>query len=435
MTSIVKVSAWEILDSRGHPTVKAGVYLDSGESGVAIVPSGASTGSLEAVEIRDKDPARFNGRGVTRAVSHIENDIAACLLGSDPCEQEELDNRMIDLDGTNNKQRLGANAILAVSLAIAHAAAIACKCPLYRYLKEVYNPNHGDWTMPVPQINVLNGGAHATNGIDFQEFMILPTGARNFSEAVRMGAAVFHTLKGILLSSGMVTAVGDEGGFAPNLPTNQACIDVVARAVEKAGYQLGSDVVLGLDAASSELYDEEFYQLKAEGISLNRSSMIDYLSDWCDRYPLATIEDGMAEDDWAGWKELTKRLGHAIQLTGDDLFVTNARRLRQGISQRAGNAILIKPNQVGTLTETFDAIRMGQEAGFGITISHRSGETEDTTIADLAVATGAGQIKTGSLCRSERVAKYNRLLEIEREIPSAIYPGIGALAGPRQQCA
>ena len=430
MTKIVGLTALEVLDSRGNPTVKAAVHLDSGHRGVAMVPSGASTGSLEAVELRDQDPARFRGQGVMRAVEHVEGEIARCLMGCDPLQQRVIDNYLIELDGSPDKGRLGANAILAASLATARAAAQVADRPLYVYLRELYGQVSSEWIMPVPQINILNGGAHATNGIDFQEFMILPVGAPCFSEAIRMGAEVFHSLKGILTRRGMVTAVGDEGGFAPNLASNLACIEVVSEAVVEAGYQLGTDIVLGLDVASTEFYQDNCYRLNAEGVSLDAAGMVAYLEKWCDQFPLVSIEDGMAEDDWAGWIALTSRLGDRVQLTGDDLFVTNKERLDKGIKTNAANAILIKPNQIGTLSETLDAIDMAQEAGFGITISHRSGETEDTTIADLAVATGAGQIKTGSLCRSERVAKYNRLLEIERELTGHVnYPGLAALAG------
>ena len=430
MTKIVGLTALEVLDSRGNPTVRAAVHLESGHRGVAMVPSGASTGSFEAVELRDQDPARFHGQGVTRAVEYVEGEIARCLMGCDSLQQRMIDNRLIELDGSPDKGRLGANAILAASLATARAAAQVADRPLYVYLRELYGQVPSKWIMPVPQINILNGGAHASNGIDFQEFMILPVGAVCFSEAIRMGAEVFHALKGILTLKGMVTAVGDEGGFAPNLESNLACIEVVSDAVVEAGYQLGTDIVLGLDVASTEIYHDNYYRLKAEGLSLDAEGMVAYLEKWCDRFPLVTIEDGMAENDWAGWMALTSRLGDRVQLTGDDLFVTNKERLGKGIKTNAANAILIKPNQIGTLSETLDAIEMAQEAGFGITISHRSGETEDTTIADLAVATGAGQIKTGSLCRSERVAKYNRLLEIERELGGhGSYPGIAALAG------
>ena len=430
MTKIVGLTALEVLDSRGNPTVRAAVHLESGHRGVAMVPSGASTGSFEAVELRDQDPARFHGQGVTRAVEYVEGEIARCLMGCDSLQQRMIDNRLIELDGSPDKGRLGANAILAASLATARAAAQVADRPLYVYLRELYGQVPSKWIMPVPQINILNGGAHASNGIDFQEFMILPVGAVCFSEAIRMGAEVFHALKGILTLKGMVTAVGDEGGFAPNLESNLACIEVVSDAVVEAGYQLGTDIALGLDVASTEIYQDNCYRLNAEGVSLDSDGMVAYLEQWCDRFPLVTIEDGMAENDWAGWMALTSRLGDRVQLTGDDLFVTNKERLGKGIKTNAANAILIKPNQIGTLSETLDAIEMAQEAGFGITISHRSGETEDTTIADLAVATGAGQIKTGSLCRSERVAKYNRLLEIERELGGhGSYPGIAALAG------
>ncbi len=422
--SIRDVVAREILDSRGNPTVEADVWLEDGARGRAAVPSGASTGTHEALELRDGDAGRYAGKGVRRAVAHVNGEIRDALLGVDPFDQARLDARLIELDATPTKSRLGANAILSVSMASAHAAAASRGVPLYRHLG-------GDATcvLPVPQMNILNGGAHADNSVDLQEFMILPVGMTRFSEALRCGAEVFQALKGILREKGLSTAVGDEGGFAPDAESNAQAFDFVLEAVQRAGYLPGEDVLLALDAASSEFYADGVYTLAAENRRFDSAGFVDFLEAWTDRYPIASIEDGMAEDDWEGWAQLTQRLGARVQLTGDDLFVTNPKILERGIEQGVANAILIKLNQIGTLTETLQAIDMAQRAGFGVTISHRSGETEDTTIADLAVATAAGQIKTGSLCRSERVAKYNRLLRIEAELGKrARYPGHEAFA-------
>jgi len=395
------------------------VVLEDNAWGRAAVPSGASTGIHEALELRDKDLARYLGKGVLQAVANIDGEIANTLKGFDASDQSGLDKTIIDLDGTPNKARLGANAILAVSLANAKAAANSNGIPLYRYL----DTDRG-FSLPVPQMNILNGGAHADNSVDMQEFMVLPTGAKTFSEALRCGTEIFHTLKKILIEKSLSTAVGDEGGFAPDLESNAAAFDLVQAAVEHSGYAPGGDVMLGLDAASSEFYKDGEYTLSAEGQSYTSESFVNYLKSWVEKYPIISIEDGMAEEDWTGWKALTDTIGKRVQLTGDDLFVTNPVILKQGIEQQCANSILIKVNQIGTLTETLDAVKMAQDAGYGVTISHRSGETEDTTIADLAVATGAGQIKTGSLCRSERVAKYNRLLRIEQELSDkAHYPG------------
>lgn len=420
MAKIKSIAAREILDSRGNPTVEADVYLDDDSWGRAAVPSGASTGRHEALELRDKDPARYRGKGVLQAVANIHGEIAKELTGCDALDQEGLDKRLIALDGTTNKARLGANAILAVSLASAKAAARSRGVALYRHL----DTGRG-FTMPVPQMNILNGGAHADNAVDMQEFMVLPTGAVSFSEALRCGTEIFHTLKDILRKHGLSTAVGDEGGFAPDLESNAAAFDLVQSAIEHSGYSPGKDVMLGLDAASSEFYKDGEYVLSAENHSYTPESFVEFLQSWVEKYPLISIEDGMAEDDWTGWKLLTDAVGRRVQLTGDDLFVTNSDFLEKGIQNKIANSILIKVNQIGTLTETLHAVKMAQDAGYGVTISHRSGETEDTTIADLAVATGAGQIKTGSLCRSERVAKYNRLLRIEQELgEQAYYPGM-----------
>ncbi len=413
----------EILDSRGNPTVEADVLLDDGSLGRAAVPSGASTGTHEALELRDGDAARYHGKGVTRAVGHVNGEIRSALLGTDPFDQTSLDQLLIDLDGTPAKSRLGANAVLAVSMAAAHAAAKHRGMPLYRHL--------GGATacvLPVPQMNILNGGAHADNNVDLQEFMILPVGMTRFSEALRCGAEIFQALKALLQQRGLNTAVGDEGGFAPDAESNAQAFDLVLDAVERAGYVPGDEVLLGLDAASSEFYQDGEYTLAAEGRRFDSEAFAGLLETWAERYPIVSIEDGMAEDDWDGWALLSRRLGGRLQLMGDDLFVTNPRILQQGIERGVANAILIKLNQIGTVTETLEAIRIAQQAGYGVTISHRSGETEDTTIADLAVATGAGQIKTGSLCRSERVAKYNRLLRIEQELGTrALFPGAEAL--------
>jgi len=421
MSQIAEVHAREILDSRGNPTVEADVILKTGAKGRAAVPSGASTGTREAVELRDNEPKRYGGKGVRRAVGHVNQEIRAALLGMDVRQQAEIDAKLIALDGTKTKERLGANAILAVSLAVARAAASNSGQPLYQYL------HHGDeFIMPVPMMNVLNGGAHADNNVDFQEFMILPVGASCFSEALRCGTEVFHALKKVLKSRDYNTAVGDEGGFAPNLPSNEAAIALILEAVANAGYRAGEDVYLGLDAASSEFYRDGKYELTAEG-SCTRAEFIDLLAGWVTKYPFLTIEDGCAENDWDGWKQLTERLGKQVQLVGDDLFVTNTEIFKQGIDRGIANSILIKVNQIGTLTETLAAIDMAKAAGYTAVISHRSGETEDTTIADIAVATGVGQIKTGSLSRSDRVAKYNQLLRIEETLGArAHYPGLSA---------
>ncbi len=408
---IVDIRGREIIDSRGNPTVEADVELEGGILGRAAVPSGASTGSREAVELRDGDPARYLGKGVLNAVRHVNSELRDALVGREARDQAAVDRRMIELDGTDNKSRLGANAILAVSLATAHAEARAQGLPLYRYLG-------GDdaVVMPVPMMNIINGGAHADNSLDIQEFMILPVGMPTFAEALRCGAEVFHRLRGILRQRGLATAVGDEGGFAPDLPSNEAALGVIVEAIEAAGYRVGLDVWLGLDVASSEFHRDGVYVLEAEGRRFTASQFTDYLEALVGRYPILTIEDGMAEADWDGWAELTRRLGRRIQLVGDDLFVTNTEILARGIAEEVANAILIKPNQIGTLTETLAAIDMAARAGYSAVVSHRSGETEDATIADLAVGTSATQIKTGSLSRSDRVAKYNQLLRIEAQL-------------------
>lgn len=424
MSEIINVHGREILDSRGNPTVEAEVTLSSELIGVAAAPSGASTGSREALELRDGDPKRYQGKGVLKAVANINNQIRDALIGLDPCEQHLIDETMIKLDGTENKNHLGANAILAVSVANAKAAAQEDGLSLYRYLN-----TDGKFLMPVPMMNIINGGAHADNNLDIQEFMILPVGAATFAESVRYGAEIFHTLKGLLKKQGLVTAVGDEGGFAPDLATNEAAIEIILEAIEKAGYKSGKDVYLGLDVASTEFYRDGRYNLESENKNLSAEQFCDYLTNWVKQYPIISIEDGMSENDWKGWKLLTEKLGTRIQLVGDDLFVTNTKILIKGIQENIANAILIKLNQIGTLTETLAAINMAKKANYAVIISHRSGETEDTTIADLAVATAAGQIKTGSLCRSDRVAKYNRLLKIEEELKSdAPFAGRNAFA-------
>lgn len=424
MATISKIIAREILDSRGNPTVEADVTLSDGAFATAAAPSGASTGSLEALELRDGDKSRYLGKGVQQAVANANGAIADALKGKDAYDQRAIDQLMLDLDGTENKSKLGANAILAVSLAVAKAAAVSQGKPLYQYFSELFD-NSGNYSMPVPQMNIINGGEHADNSIDFQEFMILPTGLPNFSDALRAGAEIFHALKKVLHDKGLSTAVGDEGGFAPNLESNEAAVTVLMEAIENAGYKPGEDIMIGLDVASTEFYKDGQYTLEAEGKSLNSKEFAEYLENWVRKYPIITIEDGMAEDDWDGWADLTNRVGSDIQLTGDDLFVTNTKILKQGIEKGVANSILIKFNQIGSLSETLDAIKMAHDAGYKATISHRSGETEDTTIADLAVATAAGQIKTGSLCRSDRVAKYNQLLRIEQELgDKAVYPGI-----------
>ena len=420
MSAIVDIIGREIIDSRGNPTVECDVLLESGAMGRAAVPSGASTGTREAVELRDGDAARFLGKGVLRAVENVNTEISEALVGLDAQEQALLDSIMIDLDGTDNKQRLGANATLAVSMAVARAAAEESNLPLYRYFG-----GSGAMSMPIPMMNVINGGAHANNNLDFQEFMILPVGAASFSEALRMGAETFHALKKLINDKGMSTAVGDEGGFAPSLANHEEAIQLILTAIEKAGYEPGTQVALGLDCASSEFYRDGKYHLAGEGdISLDAEGLSNLLATWCDKYPIISIEDGMAENDWEGWKVLTNQLGKKVQLVGDDLFVTNTRILKQGIEQGVANSILIKINQIGTLTETFAAIEMAKRAGYTAVVSHRSGETEDTTIADIAVGANALQIKTGSMSRSDRIAKYNQLLRIEEDLGDvASYPG------------
>ncbi len=414
MTSITNVQAFEIMDSRGNPTVMAEVTLKSGEVGAACAPSGASTGSREALELRDGDASRYLGKGVLKAVGNVNGPIRALLLGRDAGSQRELDAVMIEADGTDNKAKFGANAILAVSLAAAKAAALARRVPLYQHIADI-NGSSG-FSMPVPMMNILNGGEHADNNVDIQEFMVQPVGAATFAEGLRAGAEIFHQLKKVLSARGLSTAVGDEGGFAPNLPSNEAALEAIADAVGKAGYKLGTDITLALDCAASEFYREGMYNLAGEGKQFSSEAFTDYLADLASSHPIISIEDGLDESDWDGWKLLTDKLGHKIQLVGDDLFVTNTRILREGIDKGVANSILIKFNQIGSLSETLDAIAMAKAAGYTAVISHRSGETEDTTIADLAVATAAGQIKTGSLCRSDRVAKYNRLLRIEAEL-------------------
>ena len=426
MSKIVSVTALEIIDSRGNPTVEAEVELESGATGRAAAPSGASTGTREAVELRDGAPkkgkARYLGKGVTKAVANVEGPLAKAVTGLDAQDQGLVDRTMIELDGTDNKSKLGANAILAVSLAAAKAAADENFLPLFQHLGGISSV-----TLPVPMMNVINGGAHADNNVDIQEFMILPVGAKSFSESLRWGAEVFHTLKGVLKSRKLNTAVGDEGGFAPDLPSNVAALDVLLEAIEKAGYKAGKDIYLGLDVASSEFYQKGKYHLHGEGKSYTSEEFANFLAGICSKYPVISIEDGCAEGDWKGWKVLTEKLGNKVQLVGDDLFVTNTRILAEGIIRGVANSILIKPNQIGTLTETLEAIQMATDAGYTSVVSHRSGETEDATIADIAVGTTATQIKTGSLCRSDRMAKYNQLLRIERKLgPRARYPGAGA---------
>ena len=421
MSAIQNIHAREILDSRGNPTVECDVTLSSGVMGRAAVPSGASTGEREALELRDGDKSRYLGKGVTKAVNNVNTEIRDALLGMDVFEQQAIDEKMIALDGTETKERLGANALLAVSLATAHAAARQNNEPLYAYLGD------GDYTMPVPMMNIINGGEHADNSVDLQEFMILPVGAPSFSEALRYGAEVFHTLRSVLHGKGMNTAVGDEGGFAPDLSSNEEAIEVILEAIEKAGYRAGEDIYLGLDAASSEFYQDGKYVLGSEGKSFDAHEFTDYLANWVRQYPIITIEDGLAENDWDGWAYLTEQLGGKVQLVGDDLFVTNTSIFEQGIEKHIANSILIKFNQIGTLTETLNAINMAHASNYTAVISHRSGETEDSTIADLSVATRAGQIKTGSLSRSDRIAKYNQLLRIEEQLGAgARYAGKGA---------
>jgi len=422
MSKIVDIKAREILDSRGNPTLEADVTLESGVVGSAMVPSGASTGEREAIELRDGDKNRYLGKGVLNAINNVNTEIKAAIVGMDANDQAAIDNAMIALDGTDNKARLGANAILSVSMAVAHAAAKEAGVPLYRHLNK-----SGRFIMPVPMMNIINGGSHADNSVDLQEFMILPVGAPTFREAIRYGAEVFHNLAKVLKAKGLATTVGDEGGFAPNLSSNEEAIEVILEAIEKAGYKAGVDIFLGMDAAASEYYKDGKYVLSAENRSFTSVEMNDFLAAWVEKYPIISIEDGLDQNDWAGWKDQTEKLGGKIQLVGDDLFVTNPKILKEGIEKGIANSILIKVNQIGTLTETLAAVSMAHEAGYTAVMSHRSGETEDTTIADLAVATGTGQIKTGSLSRSDRVAKYNRLMKIEEELGDlAVYAGRSA---------
>ena len=421
MTTITRIHAREILDSRGNPTLEAEVTLADGSFGRAAVPSGASTGSREAVELRDGDKTRYGGKGVQKAVGNVNGAIAAALAGFDAADQAGLDKRLIDLDGTENKGRLGANALLGVSMAAAHAVAASRKQALWQYLAGMTGATP---MLPVPMMNIINGGAHADNNVDLQEFMVLPVGFDSFSEALRSGTEIFHALKSVLKARGLSTAVGDEGGFAPDLRSNEEALETILEAIGKAGYKAGEDVLLGLDCAASEFFENGKYNLTGEGKRLTSEQFVDFLANWCAQYPIITIEDGMAEDDWDGWKLLTDRLGGKVQLVGDDLFVTNPRIFKDGIGRGVANAILIKVNQIGTLSETLEAIAMADAAKYAAIVSHRSGETEDTTIADIAVATTATQIKTGSLCRSDRVAKYNQLLRIEEQLGAAArYPG------------
>ena len=419
MSAIVDIIGREVIDSRGNPTVECDVLLESGVMGRAAVPSGASTGSREAIELRDGDKSRYFGKGVLQACENINTEISEAIMGLDANEQAFLDRTLIDLDGTENKSRLGANATLAVSMAVAKAAAEEAGLPLYRYFG-----GSGAMQMPVPMMNVINGGAHANNTLDLQEFMIIPVGAPSFREAIRYGAEVFHTLKKIINDKGLSTAVGDEGGFAPSVENHEAAIKLILQAIEQAGYEPGTQIALGLDCAASEFYKDGKYELKGEGLTLSSSDFTNLLATWCDKYPIISIEDGMAENDWEGWATLTAALGKKVQLVGDDLFVTNTKILREGIQKNIANSILIKINQIGTLTETFAAIEMAKRAGYTAVISHRSGETEDATIADIAVGTNALQIKTGSMSRSDRMAKYNQLLRIEEDLGDiASYPG------------
>jgi enolase 1/2/3 len=431
VTAIADIRGREIIDSRGNPTVETDVLLDSGVIGRAAVPSGASTGTREAVELRDGDPRRYLGKGVLNAVANVNGAIRQALKGFDPVDQLGLDRKMIELDGTVHKSHLGANAILAVSLAAAHAAARERKLPLYRHIANHIGNTAAELTLPVPMLNIINGGAHADNNVDIQEFMVLPVGAPSLSEAVRQGAEIFHTLKKVLRKKGLATSVGDEGGFAPNLPSNEAALETIIEAVELAGYTPGGDVYLGLDVASSEFFSEDVYTLESEDRQFSAAQFADYLGDLVNRFPIITIEDGMSESDWAGWALLTHKLGKRVQLVGDDLFVTNTKILKGGIEKSIANSILIKVNQIGTLSETLDAIAMATQAGYSAVVSHRSGETEDATIADIAVATSATQIKTGSMSRSDRVAKYNQLLRIEAELGAhATYAGRNAFPIP-----
>ncbi|USS57157.1 phosphopyruvate hydratase [Pseudomonas kermanshahensis] len=429
MAKIVDIKGREVLDSRGNPTVEADVLLDNGIIGSACAPSGASTGSREALELRDGDKSRYLGKGVLKAVANINGPIRDLLLGKDPSDQKALDRAMIDLDGTENKAKLGANAILAVSLAAAKAAAQDQDLPLYAHIANL-NGTPGQYSMPVPMMNIINGGEHADNNVDIQEFMVQPVGAKTFSDGLRMGTEIFHHLKAVLKARGLNTAVGDEGGFAPNLASNEDALAAIAEAVEKAGYKLGTDVTLALDCAASEFYEDGKYNLSGEGKSFDAEGFAEYLKGLTERFPIISIEDGLDESDWAGWKILTDKIGAKVQLVGDDLFVTNTKILKEGIEKGIGNSILIKFNQIGSLTETLEAIQMAKAAGYTAVISHRSGETEDSTIADLAVGTAAGQIKTGSLCRSDRVSKYNQLLRIEEQLGAkAVYRGRAEFRG------
>ncbi|HGA2320790.1 MULTISPECIES: phosphopyruvate hydratase [unclassified Pseudomonas] len=429
MAKIVDIKGREVLDSRGNPTVEADVLLDNGIIGSACAPSGASTGSREALELRDGDKSRYLGKGVLKAVANINGPIRDLLLGKDPADQKALDRAMIELDGTENKAKLGANAILAVSLAAAKAAAQDQDLPLYAHIANL-NGTPGQYSMPVPMMNIINGGEHADNNVDIQEFMVQPVGAKTFSDGLRMGTEIFHHLKAVLKARGLNTAVGDEGGFAPNLASNEDALAAIAEAVEKAGYKLGTDVTLALDCAASEFYEDGKYNLSGEGKSFDAEGFAEYLKGLTERFPIISIEDGLDESDWAGWKILTDKIGAKVQLVGDDLFVTNTKILKEGIEKGIGNSILIKFNQIGSLTETLEAIQMAKAAGYTAVISHRSGETEDSTIADLAVGTAAGQIKTGSLCRSDRVSKYNQLLRIEEQLGAkAVYRGRAEFRG------
>lgn len=429
MAKIVDIKAREVMDSRGNPTVEADVYLEGGIMGTACAPSGASTGSREALELRDGDQARYMGKGVLKAVANINRDIKEALVGLDSTDQRALDSKMLELDGTENKSKLGANAILAVSLANAKAAAQAKGVELYVHIADI-NGTAGQYSMPLPMMNILNGGEHADNNVDIQEFMVQPVGATSFSEGLRAGAEIFHNLKKVLQAKGLNTAVGDEGGFAPNLASNADALAVIKEAVANAGYELGKDITLALDCAASEFYKDGQYNLSGEGKIFSAEEFSDYLADLCDQYPIVSIEDGQDESDWNGWKYQTEKLGDRVQLVGDDLFVTNTKILKEGIDKSIANSILIKFNQIGSLSETLDAIKMANDAGYTAVISHRSGETEDTTIADLAVGTCAGQIKTGSLCRSDRVSKYNRLLRIQEQLgDKAIYKGLKEVKG------
>lgn len=426
MPKIINIHAREILDSRGNPTVEVDLTLADGSFGRAAVPSGASTGSYEAVELRDGEMTRYSGKGVSKAVNNINNELKTSLVGNE-FDQKSLDEKMIELDGTENKGRLGANAILGISMAFAHASAKAEKKPLYQYFHDIADLDN-EIQLPVPMMNVLNGGQHAENSTDLQEFMIMPIGANSFREALRYGSETFHALKKILKSKGLNTSVGDEGGYAPSLPSNEAAIEVILEAIQKAGYTPGTDIAIAIDGATSEIYHDGKYELKTENKKLSSEEMVSFYEEWVNKFPIVSIEDGLAEDDWTGYELMTKKLGDKIQIVGDDLFVTNVKKLKEGIDRKVGNSILIKLNQIGTVSETIEAIRLAKEAGYTAVVSHRSGETEDTTIADLVVGLGTGQIKTGSLCRSERIAKYNQLLRIEEELGSkAIFPGRGTL--------